>query len=124
MKNLRITIFALAMCAVFLSGANLFSLRQAKAWKAKYEARAATDNPKSTLPNLETLMPKFEVRSNAPNDYRVAFMAHGSTNWEVVAAILPTREDAEAVIAKSKALLEIKYEAGKHLINALEFDRR
>lgn len=98
---------------------------RAKAWKQKYEAeRNATDNPKSTLPSLETLMPKFEVRSNAPNDYRVAFMAHDSTKWEVVAVILPTREDAEAVIAKSKAVMEMNYKVGKQLSDALEFDRR
>lgn len=64
-------------------------------------------------------MPKFEVRSNAPNDYRVAFMAHDATKWEIVDVILPTRVDAEAVIAKSKAKLEMQYEVGKQLIGAL-----
>jgi PBP1b-binding outer membrane lipoprotein LpoB len=111
MKRLKTTL----VCSLLLSGCS----QREQAIQSSFTEKQPNDKPQSSLPSLETLMPKFEVRSNAPNDYRVAFMAHDQTNWQVVNIVLLTREDAEAVIVKSKAQLEMKYEIGKQLSDSL-----
>lgn len=85
---------------------------------------AGDTNSTSSLPPLEKLMPKFEVRSNAPTSFQVAFLAYNTTNWTVVTNILPSRAAAEATIEHTKFELRIKYAIGKQLSDALPKNRK
>jgi uncharacterized protein YegP (UPF0339 family) len=58
---------------------------------------------------LETLMPKFEIVTNADNTYRVQFMAYNGTNWVMCSPVFTNVEDAVYTITSTKLELEVKY---------------
>jgi len=58
---------------------------------------------------LEELMPKWEIRSNAPAQYQIAFQEHDKTNWTLVTNIFSTAEQAQGVISEVKLDLAVKY---------------
>ena len=60
--------------------------------KVSIEA-VATDTDKTSVPPLDTLMPKFKIVTNG-NDVQVAFLAHDATNWSVVGYPYPKMEIA------------------------------
>ena len=73
---------------------------------------------------LREMMPKTEVRSNAPADFQVAFMAYNSTNWCVVSNHFATALEAQSVIDEVKFKLELQYGIAKAIHDRLgEFQK-
>ena len=72
------------------------------------------------LKPLEQLMPQFQIITNSPTDFQVAFKAYNATNWSVDTNHLKSELDAALVIAEVHMTLEIKYEIGKAICDSLE----
>jgi hypothetical protein len=67
---------------------------------------------------LEELMPKWEIRSNSPSQYQIAFQAHDQPDWTVSTNIFTTEEQAQSVIDGVKLKLSVNYTALKAVHDA------
>jgi hypothetical protein len=71
------------------------------------------------FPTLESLMPKFEVRTNAPTSFQIAVLAHNTNVWTIIPNIFTDPAEAVAVIEESKQQLRLKYEVAKEIHDAI-----
>lgn len=65
--------------------------------------------PPVHVPTIDEVMPKFQIRTNSPTDYRIAYMAWKETNWAVIDIALPSYEAAQSAIETSKQKLFVEY---------------
>ena len=93
-------------CIIFILSASFKKIESQQKELLKLSSREiGTNFAPPSLPSLEKLMPKFEVRSNAPSNFQIAFMAYNETNWTLVDGKYATPDDAEIIILKTKVQL-------------------